>query len=337
MERKIDLVDYLKGYSIFTIILFHLIQLFNFYNWPNIIRLASNLGGAGVHVFFVCSGFGLYLSYMKKPITYKKFIKKRFLKIYTPYIIVVLLSSCLPIMYSGSDRMIATLSHVFLFKMFVPMYEESFGTHLWFISTIIQFYLIFYVLIWIKNRLGNKKYMVLAIFISLAYGLIVSLLKNSDVRTWNSFFIQYLWEFALGMIFADYYYKKPSVFKKPNLVWLFILSTMGLVITGITGYLGGVYKIFNDYTSLLGYGGLSVFIYFLNIKVINKFFIWINKFSYEWYLVHILIFTCMAFLLQNFTPSIIVFIMVFITSMYSAFLYNVIIQKVMKRTNKFKY
>lgn len=54
--KKIEIIDYLRGFSIFTIVLMHLIQS---YPIPQIIRTASSFGGAGVHVFILCSGFGL--------------------------------------------------------------------------------------------------------------------------------------------------------------------------------------------------------------------------------------------------------------------------------------
>ena len=68
-------------------------------------------GGSGVHVFLLCSGFGLYYSYLKKNVNSTQFIKRRFLKIYIPYIIVVLVSAMIPFMYDRSDRIIALLSH----------------------------------------------------------------------------------------------------------------------------------------------------------------------------------------------------------------------------------
>lgn len=110
MNRRLDIIDYLKGYSIFTIVLYHLISFFKLYNWGSLIKTASNFGGAGVHIFILCSGFGLYLSYIKNPITFINFLKKRFSRVYIPYIIVVGISSLIPIMYTG-NRIMALLSH----------------------------------------------------------------------------------------------------------------------------------------------------------------------------------------------------------------------------------
>lgn len=207
--------------------------------------------------------------------------------------------------------------------MFSSVYEDSFGGQFWFISTIIQFYLVFYLLILIKAKVNTKKYLVLSIFFSIIYTIIIEIIGKTNIRIWNSFFFKYLWEFSLGMIFAEQYYKDNSYYlKKPNMFLLFVLTFMGGIIFGASGYLGGVFKFINDPFSMLGYGGFAILIYFFNIKYLNLFFKWICKFSYEWYLTHILVFKCMEYILKDYIPSIIVFITVFILSIVVATLFN---------------
>ena len=46
-------MDFLRGFSIFTIVLMHLVQS---YPLPGFLMKASSLGGSGVHVFILCSG-----------------------------------------------------------------------------------------------------------------------------------------------------------------------------------------------------------------------------------------------------------------------------------------
>lgn len=96
--KKLEVIDYLRGFSILTIVLMHLIQS---YSIPQIIRTASSFGGAGVHVFILCSGFGLYLSHLNKPLSYSNFLKRRFIKVYVPYILIILLSASIPFYYSS--------------------------------------------------------------------------------------------------------------------------------------------------------------------------------------------------------------------------------------------
>lgn len=190
---KVDAVDYLKGFSIFTIALMHLIQMMS--NVPSILNKLSAIGGTGVHVFFLCSGLGLYLSYLRKKTTFTQFLKKRFVKIYIPYLIVVLVSFFVPWMYSGDDRIAALLSHVFLYKMFIPKYESSFGIHFWFVSTIIQFYIVFIPLCLLKSKLKRKEiFALICLLISICWWVFCYIYGVTEIRVWSSSFLQYIWE-----------------------------------------------------------------------------------------------------------------------------------------------
>lgn len=60
--NRYKIIDFLRGYSIFTIALMHLVGGVV----AGGLSKAAAFGGAGVHVFILCSGFGLYLSYLKK-------------------------------------------------------------------------------------------------------------------------------------------------------------------------------------------------------------------------------------------------------------------------------
>lgn len=55
--KRLYIIDYLRGFSIFTIVMAHSI-IGN--GLPKIIDAVASFGGAGVHVFLLVSGFGLY-------------------------------------------------------------------------------------------------------------------------------------------------------------------------------------------------------------------------------------------------------------------------------------
>nr|WP_133281462.1 acyltransferase family protein [Lactobacillus delbrueckii] len=77
LDKKghIQTLDFLKAFSIITIVLMHCVQ--NYLKaLPSVINTASSLGGTGVHVFFFASGCGLYLSYLKHSTTFTEFMKK---------------------------------------------------------------------------------------------------------------------------------------------------------------------------------------------------------------------------------------------------------------------
>lgn len=284
-DNRIAAVDYLRGFSIFTIALMHLVNIMSAF--PSSIQTLAKIGGTGVHVFFVCSGIGLYLSNLKKEMTVPEFLKRRFTKIYLPYIIVIIVSFFLPWLYKGDDRVIALLSHVFLFKMFVSRYEESFGTQLWFVSTIIQFYFIFIPMYRLKKRLKNNiLYFGIFSAVSVSWWFFCFASGHSGVRIWSSSCLQYIWEFALGFVIADRLVNGKEY--RIKCIVLLITAVVGIGLSAVMVTTSDVLMLFNDIPALLGYAALALLL--MNISAIKRAAIWLSGFSYEYYLVHVLVF-----------------------------------------------
>ena len=89
----------------------------------------------------------------------------------------------------GREWFIPLWGNLLLFKMFVPELESSMGGQMWFVSTIIQFYLAWPLIVKLFNTRGVK----LALIISLLWSTTVGLLGYAEEQVWNSFFLQYLW------------------------------------------------------------------------------------------------------------------------------------------------
>lgn len=105
------------------------------------------------------------------------------------------------------------LGNLFLFNMFVPQQESSMGGQMWFISTIIQFYIAWPLIV---KLIKLKQGWWMALSISLLWTTVVGLLGYAEERVWNSFILQYLWEFCLGMVLAALYVKCPSTLAVPK-------------------------------------------------------------------------------------------------------------------------
>ena len=284
--KKYDLLDCAKGISIFAIVLYHLI--FFKLDVPEIIKTASSFGGAGVKIFLIASGFGLYYSHLNRPLGYGAFLKRRFLKIYIPYLAVILVSFASGVMYEGADSLQALLSHVFLYKMFIPAYEASFGEQFWYISTLFQLYFVFHLLVWLKNKLGGRRFFLVCCGVSLAWTVFTVVAGLAEERIWNSFFLQFLWEFALGMLLAERYREGKL---REDLCALKVVIPVTVVSFGLfaaSGLFGGaVLKAFNDVFSTFAFGGVCVLIF--RLRFLRPLWRWINSFSYEWYLTHFLV------------------------------------------------
>ena len=270
-------------------------------------------------MFFFCSGFGLFLSYLKKPLKYTEFLKKRFFKVYIPYIVVVSISALLPYTFDG-NRLGAWLSHVFLYKMFIPGYEESFGPF-WFISTLFQFYFLFVPMVRLKENIGPKKWFVGCSSLSITWWVFAAITGLSDQRIWGSFFLQYLWEFALGIVIAEYLTSGKSITIKTQ--WLIVIGIIGIGIAGVAKIVGGFFTAFNDVFAAFGYSAIALFIYAMGYSAINKFIFFTSKISYELYLVHILVFSTIRLIVPSYVFSIILSLF---TSYVIAFVYQSLIK-----------
>ena len=134
------------------------------------------------------------------------------------------------------------------------------------------------------------------------------------------------------MKLAEIYYNRnfPSI-KIPSYRYIIPIAIIGVGLTGITGIKGGWFKIFNDVPSLMGYLSIAILAYKLLPKIFKKFIIFTNQISYEWYLVHVLIFSCSTYYLP--IKSIWISAIISLTTSYiTAILYSKLIK--MFKTNK---
>ena len=327
--NKVQEINYLKGFSIFTIVLMHLMQCMS--ALPSQINTLASIGGTGVHVFFLCSGIGLYLSYLNRKTSFKDFIDRRFKKIYIPYIIVVLISFFLPWLYKGADRFWALLSHVFLYKMFVPKYEESFGTQFWFVSTIIQLYLLFIPMCRLKEKMKNNIWFFgLFFFVSFLWWIFCYIVGVSNERIWNSFCLQYIWEFALGVVIADEL-KKGKTITISN--WLLLICAfVGIGMQAGMAFFSESLKVFNDVPALLGYTSLALLL--MNIPVIKKVGLVLSEFSYEFFLVHMLIFSSVFYFVkpQGIVRQMVIGVVALVLALGISYIYKKQMQRLFKCT-----
>ncbi len=278
-----------------------------------------------MHVFILCSGFGLFLSYKKRALTYFGFLKRRFGKVYFSYITVVLLTFVWISLTEKRLPWYQLASHVFLFKMFSPSLDESMGVQMWFISTIIQFYLVFYLLCQIKAiahqslRSSDTVLLIACFCCSMLWLAVVYLTGHNGDRNWSSFFITYLWEFYLGMYIAQYYYdhgRLPLI--EVSYIKLLSCFLIFFAIYIVLSTSGSIIRVFNDPFSLGAYLSLALLVYRSPLGLINHFIKRVSKYSYELYLLHILIFSiCFYYLSEiNLTLSVVVSLAVAFTASY---------------------
>ena len=283
--KRIEFLDFAKGFAILTIVLFHYFKI----SATGLMSKAIMFGGTGVHLFIIMSGFGLTLSPFFSSLS---FYKRRFLKILVPYYLFVTFLFILNQFYMlfPEDDLYAYLGHILWYKMFDESIISSFYYHLWFLSTIIQFYLIYPLLLEAKGRLGNMYFVILAISISVIYWFTIIKFNVSEMLVFRSFFLQYLWEFCIGMVLADQYRKRHYKFWQQRVSILFLVTIIGIALMGFMAMKGGyIGRVLNDIPAAFGYTSLVILTYLLFTKINNiftKIFKYIGSISYELYLIH---------------------------------------------------
>ncbi|TDG61945.1 hypothetical protein C5L19_000896 [Lactobacillus delbrueckii subsp. jakobsenii] len=232
-------------------------------------------------------------------------------------------------MYVGSDRFVALLSHIFLFKMFVPRYEGSFGFQLWYLSTQFQFYFIFTLLCKVREKINGKQFVIGSVIVSLAWSCLVTALGFGEERVLNSFFLQFLWEFCLGMEVAKVLKSgKELDFKR----WqLFLIAIVGIGLEAVIALKFPTLKALNDVPAFLGYTALAIWLYAVIGQGTKKIWETICKYSYEWYLVHVVVFTTIFLLKpQSLMNQISLGLVAMIISYIAAVAYWQLVHKMLK-------
>lgn len=175
------------------------------------------------------------------------------------------------------------------------------------------------------------------LIISLVWSTIVGVLGLEEGRPWGSFFLQYLWEFGLGMIVAEKVYQSMLSEDKPNKLmdictykwwWLIIGAVGGMGLSAFMAWNGGVLKLYNDIPSLIGYLSVALLIYKIGLKVVDSFFEWTNSFSYELYLVHSLVYTVTAYLLASYLPVSVLLFLQFFVAYVLAYTFSFLTKKI---------
>lgn len=334
MEKRIEFLDFAKGFAIVTIVLYHCLRTGS----DSLFQKLILFGGAGVHLFIFLSAFGLTLATKK---TFVRFYKRRFLKILIPYyffiILLFILNFILPVY--EHHNIYAFLGHIFLYKMFDNNIITSFGYHFWFLSTLFQFYILFPFLRRIMEKIKPGLFLLLSFFISIVYWIILYIFNLGENDVLRFLFVQFLWEFSLGMYLAEKYKKTGYTFWELNTVILLLSAVFGVGMVVILALkLKMIGRIFNDIPSFVGYTSLVILVYrFADrfVKLVKKWVLAIYNFAYSLYIIHgylIALFIYFIITLFKINPDAPYYRIVFFpVILIIAFIYDYFTQKIFNR------
>jgi len=238
------LLDYLRGVAIIGIFLFHCLGasygvrefgwngLFRDFSVPGhfLLLYPVTLARLGVAIFFVISGFCIYLSFSRDGTNdFRIFFTRRFFRLYPPYLCVLLFFALVwpptsrLILKSFSD-FVPLLSHLLLVQNFDPTFFRS-NPPLWTMAVEAQLYVLFPLLLVLVRKWSWPRTLWLLALIECALRAGAGIYFTSTGKPapvflkWLPFFFWFSW--SLGAAIADAYSQNRAMpFQKSScLLW----------------------------------------------------------------------------------------------------------------------
>lgn len=285
----------------------------------------SLLGHYGVQVFLFLSAYGLTKKYINSKIIYIDYLKKRIMKIYPVFLLsIVFWAIYVGILHDGPVNLIIEYWKSLLLKLvfianFIPGQLYQVNGPWWFVSLIIQFYIIFPFMLYIYKKYKNAGLItlsVLGLFLTALLQPMVNIPIPGTVLTHlpelsigiflanqRSFTINYLMILTLIIVFilSNFYYY----------FWLLSYSSALILLLIIFQKIAQKSnKAFTQY--ILFVGSISMYIFYIN-GFMRAPWVGYAKYFDSWY---INIFICLIFIA-----------IVMLTSFLMMHFYNLIKQK----------
>jgi peptidoglycan/LPS O-acetylase OafA/YrhL len=273
---------------------------FHFF-YVDVARIISFFG-TGVDLFFVISGFCMYLMYISKTSSngsgeYFTYLKKRWLRIAPVFYFAVLIYA---LAAAGFNLKNISLTEILKHFLFVKIFfkQTIYGPHFWSLCTEWHFYLILPLLLYVTRKWGFVKAMTAVILCCMIYRVIMWQHNNDADNFINYSIPNRLIEFLSGIVCAWYYKKgliKWFTASIPGIIAGVIIAFCGRLLmteyfVNNTTSMGWLARVFN--LPVLATGYAMVVLNVLNTKsLLGKLlescvFTYIGKVSYSMYLWH---------------------------------------------------
>lgn len=337
--NRIKALDGLRTLAVIGVLWTHVWMFFDNIPWKvgsfDMNRVLS-IGRNGVDLFFVISGFCMYLMYHKKAenfsiVNYTEFLVKRWRRIAPAFYVLVIIEALVYFARVHQFPFLDFFAHITFSSIFLA--KNEFSPHYWSLATEWQFYLVLPLLFLLRGKSKSVVritiYLILltiAIRVFLYYNHIDDILNKVTV---NSDAIWYRFaEFGFGIIAAVKYldgYKLPKAFS--GLMGVFL--GFGIAYAGRICMLTEFVTIFKSQAYLLrSIGeplmtfGFAIILYnvittqsIVSYILSSKPFLFIGKISYSFYLWHWLIASFVSdFIINSFGVTLLGFNLAFIIS-----------------------
>lgn len=277
------------------------------------------IGGNGVDLFFVISGFCMYYFYAKNHYfnyhDFLRFLIKRWIRLspafYVSTVAYLLLGAL--IFHDKALFVCKLFTSVFYLNSIFPQYNSA--SHFWTLGVEWQFYLIIPFILIYQNRIGfNKVFLsIIGLLLLSAVVSVITLKNDSDYLT-NQLIFRGV-EFGCGIMVGRLILKEKSLITNHALwlvIFIIVLYTGRILISkptlSLSLYYYNIFKIFGFTLMGIGFGGV-LYLTLLSKKWLsailgNRLFKTMGKISYSFYLWHALISPVIASLVITQLPGI---------------------------------
>ena len=253
-------ISYVRFFAMLSIVLCHFLQALN-NNWAWIFNV-------GVQIFFLVSG---YLYGNKEILDWKKYYKKRFVKIYIPFIVFFI---CVLPLYISRDLFSTKLTIIHILNL-----QGLFGTypgitHLWFLTAIMLCYFITPIL----QKL--KKYSTIFLVVGLILVTLNYAVFKKQITRIDWFFL-----YSVG-----YFYPNIKPYMKTTFNILVVIAFVFILFNfswpKLLDYNGVYTRVFHDVLAFLIVFNAITFFKWFKITNIHPFIRQFDKYSFYVYITH---------------------------------------------------
>ena len=249
-DTHVPFLDHIRGFAILIVFLFHCLMAtpgfdpmlwngwfadFTQMRWPSLLVFPAALGGVGVPIFFVVSGFCIHLSHSRtRQKSIRHFFIRRFFRIYPPYLAALLIFSFVfpwhSIRFNSLFNFAQFGSHVLLVHNFSERSFFAINASFWSIAVEFQLYLLYPLLLTLVGRFSWLKALWLLAALEIAmrlFGGVYETVYNAAPPRWiDGSPLGYWFSWSIGAAAAEAFLQHRSLPFSWAPVWLFPLLTL---------------------------------------------------------------------------------------------------------------
>ncbi|MEM5547758.1 acyltransferase [Pseudoalteromonas fuliginea] len=284
---KIQSLQILRALAAWLVVYHHYMQIFHNFNSSSLIGdFFSSRGGFGVDLFFVLSGFMMYLAASRPSADGWSFFIKRLFRVFPTYwfftFIIIIAVALMPNTFIYNQYTAYTLIQ----SLFFIPHESASGLGVYPVLTVgwtLNYEVLFYSILAVCLAAFKRKGIYICCALILLFPIVfysfdnvtMSVIKNP--KMW-----QFVFGMAIGYIFLKYKIIEIQLFK----TGLISLIAGGIILSGILGY-GLIHTTIS--ASLIVIGFILINNLFNEKNLLTQFLIKLGDYSYSTYLAHILV------------------------------------------------